>query len=71
VLADLAAVLDPAVFVIGGGLSQTGELIREPAERAYRRCLGAGQHRVQAPVVTATVGSDVGLIGAANLARRP
>jgi glucokinase len=70
VLADLAAILDPAVFVIGGGLSQTGELIRRPAERAYRRSLGAGEHRVQAEVVTATVGQDVGLIGAADLARR-
>ncbi len=70
VLADLAAILDPAVFVIGGGLSQTGELIRGPAERAYRQALGAGQHRVQAEVVTATVGEDVGLIGAADLARR-
>jgi glucokinase len=71
VLADLAAILDPAVFVIGGGLSETGELIREPAERAFRCALGAAQHRVQAKVVTATVGSDAGLIGAANLARRP
>jgi glucokinase len=69
VLADLAAILDPAVFVIGGGLSQTGELIRRPAERAFRRALGAGGHRVQAEVVTATVGRDAGLIGAAELAR--
>ena len=70
VLADLAAILDPAVFVIGGGLSQTGELIREPADRVYRRALGAGPHRMQAEVVTATAGGDVGLIGAADLARR-
>jgi glucokinase len=69
-LADLAAILDPAVFVIGGGLSQTGELIRGPAEHAYRRALGGGEHRVSAAVVTATVGRYVGLIGAADLARR-
>lgn len=68
-LADLASVLDPAVFVIGGGLGQAGELIREPAERAYRRALGGGKHRVQAGVVTATVGDHAGLIGAAHLAR--
>jgi glucokinase len=68
-LADLAAVLDPAVFVIGGGLSQRGELIREPAERAYRRALGAGEHRAHAAVLTATMGADAGLIGAAGLAR--
>lgn len=68
-LADLASVLDPAVFVIGGGLSQTGELIRRPAEHAYRRALGGGEHRVYADVVTATVGGHVGLVGAADLAR--
>jgi glucokinase len=68
-LADLAAILDPAVFVIGGGLSQTGELIRQPAERAYRLALGAGVHRGHADVVTATVGPHAGLIGAAALAR--
>jgi glucokinase len=70
VLADLAAILDPGVFVIGGGLSETGELIRGPAERAYLRVLGAGEHRAHAKVVTATVGRDAGLIGAADLARR-
>ena len=70
VLADLASILDPAVFVIGGGLSETGELIRRPAERAYRQVLRAGEHRPQADVVTATVGPHAGLIGAADLARR-
>ncbi len=68
-LADLASILDPAVFVIGGGLSETGELIRRPAEDAYLRALGGGAHRAHAEVVTATVGQDVGLIGAADLAR--
>ncbi|MCW2871324.1 ROK family glucokinase [Actinacidiphila oryziradicis] len=68
-LADLASILDPAVFVIGGGLSETGELIARPAGTSYRKALGGGDHRVYADVVTATVGQDVGLIGAADLAR--
>ncbi|MER5435534.1 ROK family glucokinase [Streptomyces sp. NPDC002588] len=68
-LADLASVLDPAVLVIGGGLGDTGELIRRPAEVAYRRALGGGEHRIYAQVRTATVGQDAGLVGAANLAR--
>ncbi|MDX3850799.1 ROK family glucokinase [Streptomyces sp. AK02-01A] len=68
-LADLASILDPAVFVIGGGLGETGELIARPAEASYRKALGGGDHRVYADVVTATVGQEVGLIGAANLAR--
>ncbi|MBK3566415.1 ROK family glucokinase [Streptomyces sp. MBT62] len=69
VLADLASILDPSVLVIGGGLGDTGELIRRPAEIAYRRALGGGEHRVYAEVRTATVGADAGIIGAANLAR--
>jgi glucokinase len=68
-LADLASILDPSVIVIGGGLGDTGELIRRPAEISYRRALGGGGHRVYAEVRTATVGSDAGLVGAANLAR--
>jgi glucokinase len=68
-LADLASILDPAVLVIGGGLGDTGELIRRPAEVSYRRALGGGAHRVFAEVRTATAGPDAGLIGAANLAR--
>ena len=68
-LADLAAILDPAVFVIGGGLSETGELIRRPAERSYRQVLGAASHRAHADVRIATAGRHAGLLGAANLAR--
>jgi glucokinase len=68
--ADLASILDPAVFVIGGGLGETGELIARPAETSYRRALGGGDHRVYADVVTATIGQEVGLIGAADLARQ-
>jgi glucokinase len=41
-LADLASILDPSVIVIGGGLGDTGELIRRPAEISYRRALGGG-----------------------------
>jgi glucokinase len=68
-LADLASILDPSLLVIGGGLGDTGELIRRPAEAAYRRVLGGGEHRIYAEVRTATVGQDAGLIGAADLAR--
>ena len=68
-LADLASILDPAVLVIGGGLGESGELIRRPAEVSYRQALGGGEHRVYAAVRTATAGQDAGLIGAADLAR--
>src|SRR5271170_7391127 len=36
-LADLAAILDPACFVIGGGVSEAGELLLDPARSARTR----------------------------------
>ncbi len=34
-LADLAAVLDPGAFVIGGGVADAGELLLAPARRVF------------------------------------
>jgi glucokinase len=68
-MADLAALVDPDAFVIGGGVSEAGELLLEPAELAYRRALASG-HRPRADVLLAELGADAGLVGAADLARR-
>jgi len=69
-LASLGAVLDPAVFVIGGGVSQAGELLLGPAEEAYRANLTGGGHRPEAQLRVATLGVDAGIVGAADLALR-
>jgi glucokinase len=69
-LANLAAGLDPEVFVIGGGLAQLGDLLLEPARVAYRRHLSGRGHRPWAAVRQAGFGPDAGLVGAAALARR-
>jgi len=69
-MADLAAILDPGVFVIAGGVSQAGELLREPARQAFLARLTARLHRPAAEVRTARLGGDeAGVIGAADLAR--
>jgi glucokinase len=68
-MADLAAVLDPGRFVIGGGVSEAGDLIIKPAAGAFDELLTAGQHRPKADVVAAELGNDAGLVGAADLAR--
>ena len=71
-IADLAAVLDPGVFVIAGGVSVAGDLLREPAWQAYLAHLSARAHRPAAEVRIATLGGDeAGIIGAADLARQP
>jgi len=67
-LANLAAALDPGVFVIGGGVSHAGELLLGPARAAFADTLTGRGFRPQARVVPARLGNDAGLIGAAALA---
>lgn len=69
-LASLGAVLDPAVFVIGGGVSQAGALLLDPARDAYRAHLTGGGYRPEAQLRVATLGNDAGIVGAADLALR-
>jgi glucokinase len=68
-LADLAAILDPGCFVIGGGVSEAGDLLIGPARAAFRAGLTGGSYRPLAEIRTAQLGADAGLIGAADLAR--
>jgi hypothetical protein len=68
-LADLAAVLDPACFVIGGGVSEAGDLLLDPARVAYERALTGRGYRPVAEIRVAQLGEDAGIVGAADLAR--
>ena len=68
-LADLAAILDPAAFVVGGGVADAGELLLEPARRVYAERLTGTTYRPHAPILLAQLGNDAGLVGAADLAR--
>lgn len=68
-LANLAAALDPGTFVIGGGLSAAGELLLEPARRAFGRNLTGRGFRPAARIERAALGPEAGLIGAADLSR--
>jgi glucokinase len=69
-VASLAAALDPGIVVIGGGLSEAGELLLGPAREAFARSLTGCGHRPEARLVAARLGPDAGLVGAADLARR-
>ena len=44
-VANLTALLDPSVVVIGGGLVGAGELLLEPTRRAYAEILYAGDRK--------------------------
>jgi glucokinase len=70
-VASLAVVLDPATVVVGGGVSEAGDLLLGPAREAYAAALSGGSHRPHLRITPATLGNDAGLIGAGDLARRP
>ena len=69
-IASLTAVLDPAVVVIGGGVSSAGELLLEPTRRAFVQTVPVYEDRPPLELRLATLGNDAGLIGAADLARQ-
>ncbi|WP_017591097.1 ROK family glucokinase [Nocardiopsis potens] len=69
-LADLAAILDPECFVIGGGVSEAGELLLAPVREAYARGVTGRATRRLAEIRAAELGSAAGIIGAADLALR-
>jgi glucokinase len=68
-IASLAAAFDPGMFVIGGGVSDAGELLISPARDAYRRTLTGRGFRPEARILRAQLGPEAGMIGAADLAR--
>ncbi len=68
--ASVAALLDPELFVVGGGLSAAGELVMAPAREAFSSHLSAGGHHPEARFATASMGNDAGIVGAGDLARR-
>lgn len=69
-LASLAALLDPDMFVLAGGVSDAGELLRGPAEQAFLAGLTARAYRQAPPLVIGELGAQSGIVGAADLARR-
>jgi glucokinase len=68
-LADMAAILDPSCFVLGGGVSEAGDLLIAQTRAAFEDGLTGRQYRPHASVVLAELGPDAGMIGAADLAR--
>jgi len=68
-IASLVAVLDPAVVVVGGGLSAAGEFLLAPTRLAFEDYLTARGHHPEPSIVPAALGPAAGLIGAAELAR--
>ena len=69
-IASLTAVLDPAMVVVGGGVSEADELLLGPARGAFAREVVGAAYRPTPEIRKARLGNRAGLIGAADLARR-
>lgn len=65
-LAIFACVIDPEIFVIGGGVSKAGQPLLRAVEQYYRKF--AFKSCKETPLVQAKLGNDAGIYGAAKLA---
>jgi len=70
-LASLADILDPAVAVIGGGVSAAGDLLLGPLRETFGRELSGRGHRPILQIRLAEMGNTAGIVGAGDLARQP
>ena len=68
-LANLACVLDPECFVLGGGLVGAGDLLLDAARNAFDELIEGGATRPPTAIVTAAFGERSGAVGAALAAR--
>jgi glucokinase len=69
-LLNLANVFDPELFVLGGGLAESGEIVLGPTRAALGELVDAVERRPDIPVVVAELGGRAGAVGAALLARQ-
>jgi glucokinase len=67
-IAGLVNILDPEIVVVGGGAIAAGELLLEPARRAFIDSVEGAEDRPDVPIVAAAMGNDAASVGAADLA---
>jgi len=64
----LAVVLDPEVFIIGGGISKAGDFLIELIQKHYQK--NARFSTGSIPFILAKTGNDAGITGAAYIAKK-
>jgi glucokinase len=68
--ASLSAVLDPQVFVIGGGVAAAGEHLLNPIRESFLANVSAKGYHPEPEFRIAELVNDAGVVGAADLARK-
>ena len=64
-LASIACVVNPEIFVIGGGVSKAGEMLFDYIRPNYEKYVFHGSKNTK--FALATLGNDAGIVGAARL----
>lgn len=67
-LLDIVNIFQPELICLGGGISKAGELLVAPVRRRMSRESYTRMSRHQPKIVTASLGNEAGIIGAALLA---
>lgn len=67
--ASIGAVLDPQVFVFGGGVAVAGDLLLDPVRESFLAHLPARGYHPEPQFTVAQLVNDAGVVGAADLAR--
>ncbi len=66
-IVSLMHLLNPQIVVVGGGVTKAGDLLFEPMRQAIREYALDPAYHEKVPVVKASLGDNVALIGAAAL----
>ena len=65
-LAATAAVIDPEIFIIGGGVSKAGQVLVDRVQAYFKKYAWPGIRGIE--FALATLGNDAGICGAASIA---
>lgn len=63
----VSSVVDPDIFIIGGGVSKAGKILIDAIEENYKKLAFHATKNI--PFVLASLGNDAGILGAALLAK--
>ena len=64
-LSYIAAVVDPEIFVLGGGVSRAGSILLDTVAENYRKCAFHASRKARFEL--ASLGNDAGIYGAARM----
>lgn len=64
-LAATAAVIDPEIFILGGGVSKAGQVLLDRVQGYFKKYVWPGRRDI--PFAFAQLGNDAGIYGAASM----